>query len=130
LLLAICGPAWAERPTVLPPLILSLALLAAPFFVMQPGMGAGIAGHGVVTGSAVEYVVAASTSERIVTGPAVQRIVAAAAVERVITLVSIHRVGGVRAGAVVVAWRAFDYCHRVLLWCGGWKIRRWMIDRG
>ena len=43
LLLAICGPAWAERPTVLPPLILSLALLAAPFFVMQPGMGAGIA---------------------------------------------------------------------------------------
>ena len=43
LLLAIRGPGWAERPTVLPPLILSLALLVAPFFIMQPGMGAGIA---------------------------------------------------------------------------------------
>jgi hypothetical protein len=43
LLLAICGMDWAQRPTVLPPLILSLVLLAAPFFVMQPGMGAGIA---------------------------------------------------------------------------------------
>jgi hypothetical protein len=43
LLLAIFGMDWAERPTVLPPVILSLVLLVAPFFVMQPGMGAGIA---------------------------------------------------------------------------------------
>ncbi len=43
LLLAICGLDWARRPTLLPPLILSLVLLVAPFFVMQPGMGAGIA---------------------------------------------------------------------------------------
>ena len=43
LLLLICGLDWARRPTVLPPLVLSLVLLVAPFFIMQPGMGAGIA---------------------------------------------------------------------------------------
>ena len=44
LLLAIWGVSWARSPTLLPPLILSLAALVAPLFLMQPGMGAGIAG--------------------------------------------------------------------------------------
>ncbi len=42
-LLAITGLAWAHAPTLAPPLILGWATLVAPFFVMQPGMGAGIA---------------------------------------------------------------------------------------
>lgn len=42
-LLAIWGPDWARHPTPVPALIVSLAGLAAPFFIMQPGMGAGIA---------------------------------------------------------------------------------------
>jgi hypothetical protein len=44
LLLAICGLAWAHRPTLLPALILGLATLVAPFFLLQPGMGLGVAG--------------------------------------------------------------------------------------
>lgn len=43
LLLAICGLDWARQPTLLPALILALLTLVAPFFIMQPGMGAGIA---------------------------------------------------------------------------------------
>jgi hypothetical protein len=43
LLLAVSGLAWARHPTPGPAIVLSLLLLAAPFFVMQPGMGAGIA---------------------------------------------------------------------------------------
>jgi hypothetical protein len=43
LLLAVWGLAWARRPTLLPALIVGLATLAAPFLIMQPGMGAGIA---------------------------------------------------------------------------------------
>jgi hypothetical protein len=44
ILLAIWGVDWARRPTLLPALIVGLAGLVAPLFVMQPGMGAGIAG--------------------------------------------------------------------------------------
>jgi hypothetical protein len=44
LLLGIWGLEYARRPTLLPPLILSLVALVAPFFVLQPGMGLGIAG--------------------------------------------------------------------------------------
>jgi hypothetical protein len=44
LLLGIWGLDWARRPTLLPALILSLAALVAPFFVLQPGMGLGVAG--------------------------------------------------------------------------------------
>jgi hypothetical protein len=44
LLLATAGPDWLEAPTVGPALLVSYATLVAPFFVMQPGMGAGIAG--------------------------------------------------------------------------------------
>lgn len=43
LLLAIWGLAWARQPTPVPALVLGLLTLAAPFFLMQPGMGAGIA---------------------------------------------------------------------------------------
>lgn len=42
-LLAIAGPQWLERPTLLPALIVSSVTLVAPFFIMQPAMGAGIA---------------------------------------------------------------------------------------
>lgn len=44
LLLAIWGLDWARRPTLLPALILSLVALVAPFFLLQPGMGHGVAG--------------------------------------------------------------------------------------
>lgn len=43
LLLAIWGPAWAARPTLLPALIVGIATVAAPLLILQPGMGAGIA---------------------------------------------------------------------------------------
>jgi hypothetical protein len=42
-LLAIWGLDWALRPTPLPALVISWVGLVAPFFIMQPGMGAGIA---------------------------------------------------------------------------------------
>jgi hypothetical protein len=42
-LLAIWGLEWARRPTLAPALIISFLTLVAPFFVMQPAMGAGIA---------------------------------------------------------------------------------------
>lgn len=43
LLLAIWGLDWARQPTLSPAVILGLLTLVAPFLVMQPGMGAGIA---------------------------------------------------------------------------------------
>ena len=42
-LLAICGLAWARQPTLAPALALGIAAVVAPFLLMQPGMGAGIA---------------------------------------------------------------------------------------
>lgn len=42
-LLSIVGLDWARQPTILPALIFGWLTLAAPFFVMQPGMGSGIA---------------------------------------------------------------------------------------
>jgi hypothetical protein len=42
LLLAVWGLDWARHPTPLPALIVGLATLVAPFFIMQPGMGNGI----------------------------------------------------------------------------------------
>lgn len=44
LLLGIWGPAWIQRPTIGPALIVGTGTVAAPFLLMQPGMGAGIAG--------------------------------------------------------------------------------------
>ncbi|WP_457582429.1 DUF2938 domain-containing protein [Ensifer canadensis] len=43
LLLLIWGTDWAERPTLIPALVVGLETVVAPFFLMQPGMGAGIA---------------------------------------------------------------------------------------
>lgn len=43
LLLLIWGHDWATRPTLGPALIIGLMTVVAPFFLMQPGMGAGIA---------------------------------------------------------------------------------------
>jgi len=42
-LLAIWGLQWARHPTIGPALIVGIGSVAAPFLVMQPGMGAGIA---------------------------------------------------------------------------------------
>jgi hypothetical protein len=41
LLVALQGTAWLERPTVLPALVFGVVTVAAPWFVMQPAMGAG-----------------------------------------------------------------------------------------
>lgn len=42
-LVVIWGAGWLEKPGIAAPLILTLALLVLPFFVMMPGMGMGIA---------------------------------------------------------------------------------------
>jgi len=42
-LLAIWGIDWARNPTLGPALIVGVGSVAAPFLLMQPGMGAGIA---------------------------------------------------------------------------------------
>ncbi|KGE01352.1 membrane protein [Achromobacter sp. RTa] len=42
-LLAVAGLEWAQRPTLLPALLFGLISVAAPFLILQPGMGAGIA---------------------------------------------------------------------------------------
>ncbi len=44
LLIALYGSAWLRNPTIGPALIVGFATVAAPFLIMQPGMGAGIAG--------------------------------------------------------------------------------------
>lgn len=43
LLLAIWGIEWARHPTPGPALLVGIATVAAPFLILQPGMGAGIA---------------------------------------------------------------------------------------
>ena len=43
MLLAIWGLDWARHPTIGPALIVGIGSVAAPFLVMHPGMGAGIA---------------------------------------------------------------------------------------
>jgi hypothetical protein len=43
LLLGIWGMQWADSPTLLPALGLGIATVAAPWLLMQPAMGAGIA---------------------------------------------------------------------------------------
>lgn len=44
-LLAFWGHSWLAQPTLLPALIVAWVLLIAPFFIMMPGMGMGIAGQ-------------------------------------------------------------------------------------
>ena len=43
LLLTVLGLEWARRPTVVPALIFGIVTVVAPFFILQPGMGSGIA---------------------------------------------------------------------------------------
>ncbi|KKO71712.1 DUF2938 domain-containing protein [Kerstersia gyiorum] len=43
LLVAMAGPAWLQQPEWLPALWWGLVTVAAPFLVLQPAMGAGIA---------------------------------------------------------------------------------------
>lgn len=44
LLIAIFGTSWAMSPTWAPAVLVGVGTVAAPFFVMQPAMGSGIAG--------------------------------------------------------------------------------------
>jgi Protein of unknown function (DUF2938) len=41
--IAVVGDKWMRAPTAMPALIFGIATVAAPFFIMQPAMGAGIA---------------------------------------------------------------------------------------
>jgi hypothetical protein len=43
LLAWVAGPEWFRAPTLLPALFVGIATVAAPFLVMQPAMGAGVA---------------------------------------------------------------------------------------
>lgn len=43
ILLAFWGLDWARQPTLLPALLVGWATIAAPFFLMQPGLGLGVA---------------------------------------------------------------------------------------
>lgn len=43
LLIGVWGNSWMQNPTVGPALVVGIATVAAPFLLMQPGMGAGIA---------------------------------------------------------------------------------------
>lgn len=43
ILVSLWGDEWLRQPTILPPMILLWAFLIAPFFMMMPGMGEGIA---------------------------------------------------------------------------------------
>src|SRR5207247_10617195 len=42
-LVLLASPQWLQEPTVLPAMILGVATVAIPFFVMQPSFGLGIA---------------------------------------------------------------------------------------
>jgi DUF2938 family protein len=43
ILLALYGAEWVCRPTIGPALVVGIGSVVAPFFLMQPGMGAGVA---------------------------------------------------------------------------------------
>lgn len=43
LLVALVGRGWLDAPTLLPALAVGVATVAAPFFLMQPAMGFGVA---------------------------------------------------------------------------------------
>lgn len=43
-LLAAWGREWVDSPTLLPPLVVGIGSILAPWFIMQPAFGAGIAG--------------------------------------------------------------------------------------
>jgi hypothetical protein len=43
LFLSVIGDAWTRQPTLVPALLFGIATVAAPLFILQPAMGAGIA---------------------------------------------------------------------------------------
>ena len=43
ILFAICGPDWLHQPTVVPALVVGVFTVVFPFFLLQPGMGLGVA---------------------------------------------------------------------------------------
>lgn len=43
LLVAVAGPSWLDGPTLLPALAVGVVTVAAPYLLLQPGVGAGIA---------------------------------------------------------------------------------------
>lgn len=43
LLIFVCGMEWARAPTLIPALLIGIATVAAPLFIMQPAMGSGFA---------------------------------------------------------------------------------------
>ena len=43
-LLLLTGESWRDSPTILPALVVGIGTVAAPWFVMQPAFGMGIAG--------------------------------------------------------------------------------------
>lgn len=43
ILIAVWGNDWIQSPTIVPALLIGIATVAAPFLIMQPGMGAGVA---------------------------------------------------------------------------------------
>jgi hypothetical protein len=43
ILIAVWGKEWVKQPALIPALIVGIGSIAAPFLLMQPGMGAGIA---------------------------------------------------------------------------------------
>ena len=53
LLFLIFGEAWLFEPTLGPALVLGIATVVAPFFILQPGMGAGVAASKTPNPSAV-----------------------------------------------------------------------------
>lgn len=42
-LVALCGTAWLSSPTPVPAMIIGVGSVVAPFFILQPALGAGIA---------------------------------------------------------------------------------------
>lgn len=42
-LVVVAGPAWSAAPTPWPPLLVALGTIVAPWLVMQPAMGLGVA---------------------------------------------------------------------------------------
>jgi hypothetical protein len=42
-LVMLWGSEWVRHPTLLPPMLIGMATIAAPWLVMQPAMGAGVA---------------------------------------------------------------------------------------
>ena len=45
MLLGVWGLQWLHRPRLIPAMLVGLVTLAIPYFLMQPGMGSGVAGR-------------------------------------------------------------------------------------